>query len=121
MYWHCLVGATHASPLPTPPDFIGSTLLYLLDLRIKGIPVTFLVVLLLTVLLSIFFGAWAVSADVEAQERMLGLSAIDPNPGGATSGTSTESTEGDSPGQEDAGTLADEWWGDALLKVCPFH
>ena len=97
--------------------------MYLLDRRIRGIPVTFLVVLLLTVLLSIFFGAWAVSADVETQERRLGLGlgAIDPTPAAQRPGPPQRGRRGTPPARKDGRTLADEWWGDALLKVCPFH
>ena len=95
----------------------------LIDRRIKGIPITFLVVLLLTVLLTIFFGAWAVSADVETQEKRLAFSvgSLGPNIGTVSPGTSDETADGDSASQEDSDTLADEWWGNALLKVCPFH
>lgn len=94
--------------------------MWLVDRRFKGIPVSFLIVVLATILLTIFFGAWAVSADASAQGRdfSFGLGAASPS----LSGLNDDGSPGSSvpAGQEDA-DLADEWWGQALLKACPFH
>ena len=97
----------------------------LLDLRIKGVPLTFLIVLVLMVLLTIFFGAWAVSVDANAQNGGFAFGAAGTGPSLASAGSegpSKETTTNGAPiaqgNDEDA---ADRWWGNALLKACPFH
>ena len=65
------------------------------------------------VALFIFFGAWAVSVDASSTGREFSLGF------GATATTSA----GD-PAQtlNEAGSDAsDSWWGNGLLKACPFH
>ena len=96
----------------------------LAERRIKGIPVTFLAVLIITVLLTIFFGAWAVSTDVNPQVGGLSFAVAgsDPDNGGSNveppseAGVSASSDEG-------SGSTADTWWGNALrrMKACPLH
>ncbi len=97
----------------------------LLDLRIKGVPLTFLIVLVLMVLLTIFFGAWAVSVDAETRTGSFAFGAAGTGPGAAPvgpEGTSKETTANGVPSdQEDGQDAADKWWGNALLKACPFH
>ncbi len=82
------------------------------------VPVTFIAVVSAVIFLIIFFGAWAVSADADGQDRKLTFGFA----GGATA-TSANVSSSDEPGnrsldQEDAG---DSWWGGAFLKACPFH
>ena len=91
-------------------------MMYMLDRKIKGIPVTFLIAVTLTIMLTIFFGAWAVSADVDAQDRKLSFGI-----GGSGAQPSSESSGGTSGDQADDQTVADEWWERAVLKACPFH
>lgn len=86
------------------------------DLRIKGMPVTFLVVLLFTLLLTIFFGAWAVSADADTENRnfAFAIGAVGP------------SLETDLSGPSDGAavpsvTAGETWWGSGFLKACPLH
>ena len=88
----------------------------MMDLRIKGMPVTFLVVLLFTLLLTIFFGAWAVSADVETENRnfAFAIGAAGPSLGTDLSGPS----DGAAVTKE---TAEDTWWGSGFLKACPLH
>ena len=95
-------------------------MMYMLDRKIKGLPITFLIAVTLTIMLTIFFGAWAVSADVDAQDRKLSFGI---GGSGADSGAqpSSESSGGTSGDQADDQTVADEWWGRAVLKACPFH
>jgi hypothetical protein len=86
----------------------------MMDLRIKGMPVTFLVVLLLTLMLTIFFGAWAASADSQAENRnfAFAIGASGPVPGAAEGGSLNGAAE----------EAAEEtWWGSAFLKACPLH
>ena len=93
----------------------------MMDLRIKGMPVTFLVVLLLTLLLTIFFGAWAVSADAETENRnfAFAIGAAGPTLGAGVSGPSDGQTLDGAIDAEEA--AEDTWWGTAFLKACPLH
>ena len=97
----------------------------LLDLRIKGVPLTFLIVLVLMILLTVFFGAWAVSVDADSQEGVFALGAAvgaGSSPSQADSdGPLRETANGAPANQEDAQSAADTWWGGALLKACPLH
>ena len=88
------------------------------------VPATFLVVVLVTIFLIIFFGAWAASADTGDQERKLTF-------GFANSGTSLDATtlnssesavsaaDGTADGSE--GDAGRDWWQKAFLKACPLH
>jgi hypothetical protein len=84
------------------------------------VPATFLAVVTATVLLIIFFGAWAVSADVEGQDRELSFGFAN---GGASTDASALSTAQNSPtpGEAGAGSTGDTWWGKAFLTACPLH
>ena len=96
----------------------------LLDARIRGIPLTFLIVLVFMILLTIFFGAWAVSADVGRQSGSFAFGAAGTGPSfvSVNSESSSEETINSVLGAQDGGrNAADEWWSDALLKACPFH
>lgn len=88
----------------------------MMDLRIKGMPVTFLVVLLFTVLLTIFFGAWAVSADAETENRKFAfaIGTAGPSLGTGVAGPSDGATVTEAAAEE-------TWWGSGFLKACPFH
>ena len=94
----------------------------LVDRRIKGIPVTFLAVLVVTILLTIFFGAWAVSADAESRDRNLALAiaGTGANFGGITT-EAAEATDTKTPTNQEGEGAADTWWGKVLLKSCPLH
>ena len=90
----------------------------MIDYRIKGMPITFLAVLALTVLLTIFFGAWAVSADDQTENRGFafaigGAPALGTNSSGSPQGEASTDVA-----SEDA---SDTWWGGTFLKACPFH
>ena len=75
----------------------------------------------MTIALMIFFGAWAVSADVTERDRVFAFAV----PGGTAALTSNA----DSTGQLVLGGLrtaegnhaADTWWGNGLLRACPLH
>lgn len=85
------------------------------------VPLTFFVVLAVVLALIIFFGAWAVSADVGNQRTLaFGL------PG------TTPSLSGNNVQQHDEGpyqvarldgedVAGDTWWGQAFLRACPLH
>ena len=88
--------------------------------RILGVPIPFLTVLVLVVLLTIFFGAWAVSADGKSTSRSfyfaLGGSGV------SIQAPETSPASGEAPGAtEGTESSADTWWGSGLLKACPFH
>lgn len=93
-----------------------------MDKRIAGLPVAFVVVVTMTIILTIFFGAWAVSADVEDRDRSLafGIAAGGSSFGGLEGVGSRENATGNSI-NEDGEEIEDAWWGQALLKACPFH
>ena len=80
-------------------------------------PMTFVVVSAMIIALSIFLGAWAVSADVEDGDRAFsfGLPAAGTNSQTSFAGGSPPNAYGDE------GTVADSWWGQALIKACPLH
>ena len=92
-----------------------------LSLRVLGVPAPFLASVVALVLLTIFFSAWAVSAE-SANSRAYTLPA---SADGFVLGPPSEPGPGLSgelhslPVSEQ--TAADSWWGGALLKACPFH
>ena len=97
------------------------------QLKKVSAPLSFIVAIVATVALLIFFGAWAVSADSDSRERALSLAL----PGGV-SGYAAPQTQApqetetqkflQSFDQAQAGdTAADKWWGKALLSACPLH
>ena len=91
----------------------------MMDLRLKGMPVTFLVVLLLTVMLTIFFGAWAASADSQAQDRSFSFAI-----GTAPSPDADTVAPSEAPSSDGAAAVEstdESWWGSAFLKACPLH
>ena len=90
----------------------------LITRQVKGIPVAFAFLLLLMIVLTIFFGAWAVSVDADTRGGQLYLGAVGEAP-------SLNVIDPDSPlvvaPDQEQSSAADEWWGKALLKACPFH
>ncbi|MCH7842160.1 MAG: hypothetical protein J4N69_05615 [Chloroflexi bacterium] len=85
------------------------------------VPFTFAVVLAVVLALIIFFGAWAVSADVGAQRTLAfglpgttptlsGGNLRDPNSGPYQVGRLVSTVEN-----------SDTWWGKAFLRACPLH
>jgi len=83
------------------------------------VPATFVVVVSAVIFLIIFFGAWAVSADADGQDRRLTFGfAGGVTPTSATTVNPTDATGEASLDQEAAG---DSWWGSAFLRACPFH
>ena len=81
-------------------------------------PLPFLVFLVATVVLTIFFGAWAVSADIDERDRNLSFAiASGGSPLGMATSDSSQPAEQKGVGDGEA----DSWWGKAVLKACPFH
>jgi len=85
------------------------------------VPLTFSLVLVIVLALIIFFGAWAVSADVGNQRTLaFGLP-------GTTATVSSSNTDNQDTGPfqvarlDDQGTAGDTWWGGAFLRACPLH
>jgi len=85
------------------------------------LPVSFILVLCLTIALMIFFGAWAVSADVGERDRVFAFAV----PGGTAALTSNANATGplgENSAIEGGRTAASEtWWGNGLLRACPLH
>ena len=87
------------------------------------LPVSFILVLCLTIALMIFFGAWAVSADVGERERVFAFAVT----GGTAALTSNANATGqlalgESSAVEGGHTAASETWGgNGLLRACPRH
>ena len=89
-----------------------------LSLRVLGVPAPFLASVVALVLLTIFFGAWAVSAE-SANSRIYNLAA---SANGSVIGPPSETSAETSAGvPSEKSTTADSWWGGALLKACPLH
>ncbi len=88
------------------------------------LPISFFVVVIVTLALIVFFGAWAASADLEERNRALSF--------GVPGGVSFEA-KGSSDGEEPLGIREafaasngnfesdSSWWGKSFLKACPFH
>ncbi len=86
----------------------------------------FLVVIVATVALIIFFGAWAVAADAEGRELAFGFSSStieDSNVSGAEGGEQASNAFGAGAigGDPSNDALSDTWWGQGFLKACPLH
>ena len=94
------------------------------QLKKVSAPLSFIVAIVATVALLIFFGAWAVSADSSSREHALSLAL----PGGV-SGYAVTQTQTQAPQSEtqkflqsfeqgqSGQTAADTWWGKALLNT----
>ena len=94
-------------------------------------PFVFLTVLVITVALIIFFGAWAVASDAEGRELNFGFSSS------AVQDSETSGDEGSGQASNAFGSnafgsgaigadssdeaLSDTWWGQGFLKACPLH
>ena len=76
-----------------------------------------------TVALFIFFGAWAVSADVEERDRVFSFGF--PAAGVGASAPPSDSYYAAATGGLDQHSadqsLADTWWGKSLIRACPLH
>ena len=87
------------------------------------VPALAMLVSAVTIALFIFFGAWAVSADVEGRNRALSFAY--PVTGTISSANSSDNfQEADQGGpalQTADSTFADTWWGKSLIKACPLH
>ncbi len=86
-------------------------------------PALAILVSAVTVALFIFFGAWAVSADVEGRDRAFSFAypATGTTPLANTSDTFQAANQGGSALQTAEPTFADTWWGKSLIKACPLH
>ncbi len=87
-------------------------------------PFVFVAVIVLTVALIIFFGAWAVASDAEGRELTFGLSAAsleDSGDAGAEGDDQARAAFGVAPIGETSEGAADTWWGKGFLKACPLH
>jgi hypothetical protein len=91
--------------------------------RTVPLPISFFVVVIVTLALVVFFGAWVASADLEERDRVLSFGV----PGGASFEAKGSSGTGEPLGIREAfaasdGNLeSDSWWGNSFLKACPFH
>lgn len=85
----------------------------------------FVVVILITVALIIFFGAWAVASDAEGREltfALTGSALEDSGPTGDGSGAQGQNAFGAAPiGETSDEALSETWWGQGFLKTCPLH
>ncbi len=86
----------------------------------------FLVVIVATVVLIIFFGAWAVAADADGRELAFGFSSAtleDSNVSGTGGGEQASNAFGAGAigGDPSDDALSDTWWGQGFLKACPLH
>ena len=87
-------------------------------------PFVFVVVATVTVVLIVFFGAWAVAADAEGRELTFGLAGTTTSESGTADsegGKQARSAFGVAPIGETSEGAADTWWGQGFLKACPLH
>ena len=92
-------------------------------------PFVFVAVIVVTVALIIFFGAWAVASDAEGRELTFGFSSSTLEDSGATNAeggdpaaSSGQAAFGVAPiGETSDEGLSDTWWGQGFLKACPLH
>ncbi len=84
------------------------------------VPLIFAVVVAAVAALVIFFGAWAVSVNASSPDRELSFVGPSLN-AGSEAGSRAIDAQSASAESGSAGTLAETWWGDALIVVCPFH
>ena len=87
-------------------------------------PFVFVAVIIATVALVIFFGAWAVASDVEGRELTFGLAGTateDPGASNAEGGEQGRAAFGVTPIGETSDAAAETWWGQGFLKACPLH
>jgi hypothetical protein len=84
------------------------------------VPLTFSVVLTVVIALIIFFGAWAVSADVGQRTLAFGLPGTTPTLSGANL-QETDSGPYQIARLGDHEAAGDTWWGSAFLRACPLH
>ena len=88
------------------------------------IPLTFFVVLAVTIFLIVFFGAWAVSANTADRDDALAFGFVGGSSGvNVTTPSSSQLSTLESAGQENSGVddTEDSWWAKGFLKACPFH
>lgn len=85
------------------------------------VPLVFSLVLALVLALIIFFGAWAVSADVGTQRTLaFGI----PGTTATLSGTTVDGADNGAYQTDQIGgheLAGDTWWGNAFLSACPLH
>ena len=86
-------------------------------------PALAMLVSAVTIALFIFFGAWAVSADVQEGDRTFsfGFPVTGTTPLANTSDNFQAANQGGSALQTAEPTFADTWWGKGLIKACPLH
>ena len=86
-------------------------------------PAVFLVVVVATVALIIFFGAWAVSADAEGRALTFGVagSTLQDSQNTDSEGGQAKAAFGVTPIGETPEGASEQWWGQAFLKACPLH
>ncbi len=78
----------------------------------------------MTVVLIIFFGAWAVASDAEGRELTFGLTGStmqDSDTVESQGGEQARAAFGVAPIGETSDAAADTWWGQGFLKACPLH
>ena len=89
-------------------------------------PFVFGAVIVVTLTLIIFFGAWAVASDAEGRELTFGFSGAtvqesDVSGAGGEGQASNAFGSGAIGGDPSGEALSDTWWGQGFLKACPLH
>ncbi|MDA1127090.1 MAG: hypothetical protein O2913_00105 [Chloroflexi bacterium] len=89
------------------------------------VPLMFVGVLVVVFALIIFFGAWAVSADVGNQRTLaFGLPGTTPSISGSNLQNNQQTGNGESfqiARLDEQSLASDTWWGQAFLSACPLH
>ena len=90
-------------------------------MRRMPVPALAMLVSAVTIALLIFFGAWAVSADVQDRDFSFAYPVTGTTYPANTSDNFQAANQGGSALQTSDPTFADTWWGKGLIKACPLH
>ncbi len=88
-------------------------------------PFVFIAVVVVTMALVIFFGAWAVAADAEGRPLTFGVAPTTTQDslqtGSTEGGADARAAFGVAPIGETESGASGTWWGQGFLKACPLH
>ena len=93
-------------------------------IKIYGLPVQFVVVVVVSLAVTVFFGGWAADASVEARADRLavvGVPSVLVGDNVRTASLSRTSAQQTPAGERSLEEIEKQWWESAALLVCPLH
>lgn len=92
------------------------------DMRILGMPVQFVVVVVVSLALTIYFGAWAADARINARATGQTVQQFDFRPGASSSGgAGLAGGLGKETSDSSSGAAEAQAWENMFLFACPLH